>query len=79
MEIINWLIDLLARNFIVYKVNEYKTSIINCRTFEENKHMMIKIDQFILFLHTPAIMVELDILTEISMRVLIYYILSLIG
>lgn len=37
----DWLIDLLSNRFTVYKMNEYRTSLINAKTFEINKKAVI--------------------------------------
>jgi hypothetical protein len=38
--IINWLLNVLAKEFTLYKINEFNTTIINCRSFERNQNMI---------------------------------------
>lgn len=44
--IFQWLLTILVNNFKVYKVDEYKTTIINCRTFEKNTNDFKRMDKY---------------------------------
>lgn len=40
-DIFQWLLTILIENFTVYKADEYKTTMINCRTYEKNNSVNV--------------------------------------